>query len=237
MKKRFIGIISLTVVCAVALVVVLCISSGSSAPKAEETVTCTDKNTGIINQNTNSEFSDVILPDVVIKDTVSVSAPVVDPVVDTSSTEGQVEQDLDMEKISKIIGLNRVYGKFISDEVSLIEEAEVVLIDKAVTIDGKVMIPCDDVDMFIKDVYGLDISSDEEYYEVLPRGYETISHNLVSADVLDNGNIRAISEMNVGYSDDEVSKLTAITVLKVNNDSAYGYNIVSADILEDLEGE
>jgi hypothetical protein len=152
----------------------------------------------------------------------------------------------DTAAIERLINLNRVYGEFINDDNALIEEAEVVLLDRAEEHGEYSVIKKDLVNAFIYNVYGREVdpsagkyemySPPEGYYAILPRGYSMISHKVTGISRLANGNVEVRSDMFVSFYDEsDATELSLITVLKPSDTSIYGYNIISAQIAEDLQ--
>lgn len=170
----------------------------------------------------------------------------VDKNTDNSQAASSAEQAKlpDTESIEKLINLNRVYGDFISDDASLIEEAEIVLLNFAESYGDYLIIKKSVVNSFIYNIYGRTVGENavkyemfpapDGYYTILPRGYALISNKVKEISALENGNIRVVSDMYANISDDEAARLTVVTVLTPSAASIYGYNIISAEIMDDL---
>lgn len=152
----------------------------------------------------------------------------------------------DLQSIEKIISLNRVYGDFISDDNALIEEAEVALLDYAEENGEFFIIKKELVNAFIFNVYGRTVDENagkyemytppEGYYAILPRGYSLISNKITEINELGNGNLQVKSDMFVSFYDtsDGSTALQLVTVLAPSDSSIYGYNIIGAEIVDDL---
>ncbi len=96
---------------------------------------------------------------------------------------------------------------------------------------------------FVKDMYGIEIVDmsgiNEEYPQlegflyIIPRGYTTYSHTIVSVEQNEDGTYTVISDVAVN-SHDVVSKTQkAVSLFVENNESAFGYNIIYSNILSE----
>ncbi len=143
--------------------------------------------------------------------------------------EQQVKRvDYDINLVLRVLQLNRVYGDWLYDDAALIEEAQLSLIDKIETIDGKQVISRRAVQEFVYTLYGRTVDADntDEYYIVSPRGYEPMGHEITQITEKD-GLLLVTSKVRFGGNE----PLTAQTVLApCQND--FGYMILSADITE-----
>lgn len=176
-------------------------------------------------------------------DTVKVSLD-----TDTSSADDNQADGMDIEqgamkvRLTQLLNLNRVYDEFINDDLALIEEAGITLIDQADEIDGIKMIKKAGVLAFIKDLYGKEVDGNtavyenfpapEGYFAILPRGFSGLSHTITGMSMTDEGKIAVVSVMTVDPHDNDSIDLLVESVFKVSEGSAFGYNLVSADIIE-----
>lgn len=155
---------------------------------------------------------------------------------------------LDLQKIERIINLNRVYGPFVDNDDAVIEEACIVLLDQAEPYEAGLIIRESIVREFIRNVYGREVREDagryadfpapEGYYMILPRGYSLMSHRVTGARLLSDGTVEVHSELFLQTHDAPAEQLTSTAILKPDAQSAYGYIIVSAVIDQDVaQGE
>lgn len=134
----------------------------------------------------------------------------------------------DINMIYRVLQLNRVYGDWLYDDTALIEEAQLTLIDRVQTVDGAQVISRQEVQDFIKALYGRTVDADntDEYYTVAPRGYEPMGHIITHISEKD-GLLTVTSTLRFGGSE----RFTATTTLApCQND--FGYMILSAEISE-----
>ncbi len=135
--------------------------------------------------------------------------------------------DYDVNLVLRVLQLNRVYGDWLYDDAALIEEAQLSLIDRVETVDGKQVISRRAVQDFIRTLYGRTVDTDntDTYYTVSPRGYEPMGHEITQITEKD-GLLLVTSKVRFGGTE----SFTALTVLApCQND--FGYMIISADII------
>ena len=145
-----------------------------------------------------------------------------------SVTENEADEPAyDLAMIHRVLSLNRVYGYWIYDDATLIEEAQLTLIDKVQTIEGVQVISRQEVQNFIRALYGRTVDADntDEYYVVAPRGYEPMGHEII--EITDKGGMLTVKS-NVRFGG--VEQFTAVTTLApCQND--FGYMVVSAEVI------
>ncbi len=80
---------------------------------------------------------------------------------------------------------------------------------------------------------GEDFTEKEGYVYILPRGYNEYSHKIVSVTDNNDGSYTVISDVEISYEDGSVETLVCETVFLENTESAFGYNIMYSDIIEE----
>lgn len=142
------------------------------------------------------------------------------------------------------VSANTVFDGDITASPALIEEACLPLLDKAVEGEQSLIIEQGIVGDYIYDLYGITVdpsvlqydflTAPEGYYPILPRGYAEITHAITSTVQNDDGTLTVYTDMTVNFGGDDCDTLHAQTVLRPNSQSSFGYNVLSAVILEDL---
>lgn len=144
-------------------------------------------------------------------------------------------------KIENLLNLNNVFDDDFTDNEKLINKAAINL--KSYT-DDDGFIPEAIVISYIKDMYDIDMVITEShnsslphkngYVYLIPRGYTTYKHNILSIEEADDY-ITVTSSVFIAYHDNESCIGTAKTVLVRNPASSFGYNIINSEISYDIQ--
>ncbi len=94
---------------------------------------------------------------------------------------------------------------------------------------------------FVKDMYGIDIvdmsglNADcphiDGYVYIIPRGYTTYDHKIISTEQNEDGSFTVVSEVTVTTHDGEAQTQKAVSLFVKNDISAFGYNIIYCNIV------
>ncbi|MBQ2933866.1 MAG: hypothetical protein IJE02_04585 [Clostridia bacterium] len=94
---------------------------------------------------------------------------------------------------------------------------------------------------FVKDMYGIEIADMSEfnaeypqmegYLYIIPRGYTSYEHKIVSITENEDGSYKVVSEVTAINHDTAGETQTAISLFVPNQESAFGYNIIYCDIM------
>lgn len=95
---------------------------------------------------------------------------------------------------------------------------------------------------FVKDMYGIEIvdmsNLNSEFPQkdgcvyIIPRGYTTYTHTIVSVNQNDDGTYTVVSDTSVKNHDSEKQSQKAVSLFVKNNESAFGYNLIYSNIIE-----
>lgn len=95
---------------------------------------------------------------------------------------------------------------------------------------------------FVKDMYGIEIvdmsnlNSDfphkDGYLYIVPRGYTTYTHKIVSVNQNDDGTYTVVSDITVKNHDYDAKSQKAVSLFVKNDSSAFGYNMIYCNIIE-----
>ena len=97
------------------------------------------------------------------------------------------------------------------------------------------------VKSFVKDMYGIELEDmaglNAEYPQlegfvyVIPRGFTSYNHSIVSVDENEDGSFTVVSEVTISDHDNGNQKQKAVSLFVPNDESAFGYNMIYCDIL------
>lgn len=144
-------------------------------------------------------------------------------------------------RLAQLLNLNRAFDDCLLSPAALIDEASVILLDQAETIDGNRVLPMGKVLAFLSDLYGVQPELDDlpaaytatapGYFDIIPRGYDAMDSELIEAQPQPDGSIKATAKLTVTAHDGSVCVLDTETVFVPSSTSAFGYIIQSAVIL------
>lgn len=100
----------------------------------------------------------------------------------------------------------------------------------------------DYVKNFVKDMYGIEIVDmsnlnsefpyKDGYLYIVPRGYTTYTHKIVSVNQNDDGSYTVVSDITVKNHDSDAKSQKAVSLFVKNDTSAFGYNMIYCNIIE-----
>ena len=154
--------------------------------------------------------------------------------VATAVTEASEPENTEFARFENMLNHNRLYDSDFNDINTVVDNSVICLLEKR----EDEFIKKDLVEAFIYNMYDLDIKDYEAnpeapnkdgYIFIMPRGYDEISHEIKT--VTENGTlICIISEITINAHDGENKTASCETVLLENENSAFGYNIISSNI-------
>lgn len=147
-------------------------------------------------------------------------------------------------RLGQLLNLNRAFDDCLTSPVALIDEASVILLEQAETIDGNRVLPMGKVLAFIHDLYGVELDLTDlpaaytataaGYFDIIPRGYDAMASELIETQIQPDGSIKATAKLTLTGHDSGVTTVQTETVFVPNSASAFGYNIVRAAITADV---
>ena len=154
--------------------------------------------------------------------------------VATAVTQGEEPKNTEFARFENMLNHNRLYDNDFNDINTVVDNSILSLLEKR----EEDFIKSDLVEAFVYNMYDLDIKDykanpqapeKQGYIFIMPRGYDEISHEIQT--VTENGTlICIISEITVKSHDRQTKTATCETVLLENENSAFGYNIISSNI-------
>ncbi len=146
------------------------------------------------------------------------------------------EQDvLKTARFENMLNHNYLYDDDFADMHTVIENSCLALLDKM----EDQFISVDILFPFIENAYGISVYLDDAFgvglpkkqgaVYVAPRGFTQYTHTVIN--IVENNGTFTVTSLAVSDSHDgEPTELVCTTVFKVNDSSAFGYNIVSSTL-------
>jgi hypothetical protein len=129
---------------------------------------------------------------------------------------------------------NFVYGCDFYDDNALVENSTLALLDLA----EDSYIAENYVKDYIFNMYGKIFESLESdkagFVYIAPRGYSTYAHKIASVTDNGDGSFTVVTDVTISYEDNTEETLKAETLFIEAEDSAFGYNILYSDIVEEI---
>lgn len=150
------------------------------------------------------------------------------------STENKVLET----RFLNMLNHNFVYNDAFYDDIALVNASMLALLDNAEESFLDETYLSDYIfNMYGKiysnfDFLGENLPEKEGYVYIIPRGYETYSHTIVSVTDNADGSYTVISDMEISYEDGTAETVTVETLFLEAEDSAFGYNILYSEMAE-----
>ena len=163
------------------------------------------------------------------------STSVAEPVVENSSEMGALEA-----RFTNMLNRNFVYGDTFNSAQAVVDNSTLALLNKR---DEDGFINEQIVKTFVKDMYGIEFEIDnsinnlptkQDSVYVAPRGYTSFSHKILSVKTNEDGSYTVISAVVEKGHDAEESSITATTLFVKNENSSFGFNIISSDLSDEV---
>lgn len=163
------------------------------------------------------------------------------PVEQPSAPNAAVQPPADQEKVEEarilnLLNLNNIYGDDFTNNEALVNAAAINLRSFA-TANG--FIENGIITSYIKDIYDIDLEINDNinvnmpkkqgYVYLIPRGYSSYTHEIVSISRSEDF-IKVVSLVSVNSHDGLDVVGTATTILFINENSSFGYNIINSEI-------
>ena len=137
-------------------------------------------------------------------------------------------------RLENMLNHNRLFGDDFNNVNAVVDNSIIALLDKR----EEDFIKEDIIKGFVQNMYDLSIDgytafpqapTKEGYIFILPRGYDSFSHEIKSIEK--NGALYCvISQVSFNTHDGQEQKANCETVFLENENSAFGYNIISAKL-------
>ncbi len=133
---------------------------------------------------------------------------------------------------------NFVYDDAFYDDAALVNDSMLALLDKAEdSFIDEVVLSDYIFNMYGKkyetfDCLGEDLPKEQGYVYILPRGYSTYSHEILTVTDNNDGSFTVITNVEISGADNTIENAKCETVFLQAEDSAFGYNIIYSDIID-----
>lgn len=154
-----------------------------------------------------------------------------------SAESGSGSFEVQQVRFANMLNHNFVYDSDFDSEEAIVNNAMLSMLD--LSDDGE-FISQQYVEGFVEDMYGVRITDKQSinadfpqkdgYYYIIPRGFATYDHEIIKVSQNEDGSFLVESDVTVCAHDDEPITLTAKSLFVKNENSAFGYNIISCDL-------
>ncbi len=173
----------------------------------------------------------------------SLIAPVVNEGTKVSAvTAEESVAGVNESRFLNMLNHNFVYNGDFNDADTIVNNASLALLDLRDS-ENEDYIADTFVKGFVKDMYGIeiadmsDINADypqlDGFLYVIPRGYTSYNHTIVSIEENEDGSYTVVSDVTVNDHDCAGKVQKAVSLFVKNSDSAFGYNMIYCNILAD----
>ena len=145
-------------------------------------------------------------------------------------------------RLANMLSLNRAFGADLSDTAVLLEEAAAAMVDKAQEgAGGFLFVDKGLVEGLVFNLYGRTANAEDIAHDgfpaeegkvlILPKGGTDYEHTIIEITEEENGALRVVSRVEVDPHDGTEYTTLAVTKFAPCKASAFGYVIISAEIL------
>ena len=171
----------------------------------------------------------------------SLIAPIVNEGTKVSAVAAQdTEKSVNETRFLNMLNHNFVYNSDFDNADTIVSNASLALLDLRDSANED-YIADTFVKGFVKDMYGIEIADMsginadypqlEGFLYVVPRGYTSYNHTIVSVEENEDGSYTVVSDVTVNDHDAAGKPQKAVSLFVKNSDSAFGYNIIYCNIV------
>lgn len=160
-----------------------------------------------------------------------------EPVVEQEAVEYNPQKALEV-RFENILNRNFSYNEEIADIDVLVNNSMIALLDKS----EESFIAEEIVADFVYDMYGIeivdfsqfnvDMPKKDGYVYIIPRGYSVYNHDVTNITENEDGTVTVVSKVIIDDHDGEKTEAVATTLFVKNESSAFGYNIIHSNFIE-----
>lgn len=155
----------------------------------------------------------------------------------------QMSEDALASRFLNMLNHNRVYDDAFLDVDSMVNESVIGLLDLRDEADPDYI-----AEHYVKDfmlsMYGIeivdmsalnaDMPKKDGFVYIIPRGYEEFTHKNAQVRLNEDGTYTVNTDITISLHDGEEMVCRAVSLFVKNSASTFGYNIISSDIIEDV---
>ena len=153
----------------------------------------------------------------------------------SAATADEIQVDVNEARFLNMLNHNFVYNTDFDNADTIVNNASLALLDLRDSANED-YIKDTYVKGFVKDMYGIEItdmsSLNAEYPQldgylyIIPRGYTSYSHTIVSVEQNEDGSYTVVSDVSVSNHDTAAKTQKAVSLFVENDESAFGYNMI-----------
>lgn len=158
----------------------------------------------------------------------------------SAATADEIQVDVNEARFLNMLNHNFVYNTDFDNADTIVNNASLALLDLRDSANED-YIKDTYVKGFVKDMYGIEItdmsSLNAEYPQldgylyIIPRGYTSYSHTIVSVEQNEDGSYTVVSDVSVSNHDTAAKTQKAVSLFVENDESAFGYNMIYCNIV------
>ena len=158
----------------------------------------------------------------------------------SAATADEIQVNVNEARFLNMLNHNFVYNTDFDNADTIVNNASLALLDlrdsanedyiKDVYVKG-----------FVKDMYGIEIADMsalnaeypqlDGYLYIIPRGYTSYNHTIVSVEQNEDGSYTVVSDVTVSDHDAASKTQKAVSLFVENDESAFGYNMIYCNII------
>ena len=158
----------------------------------------------------------------------------------SAATADEIQASVNEARFLNMLNHNFVYNSDFDNADTIVNNASLALLDLRDSANED-YIKETYVKGFVKDMYGIEIadmsSLNAEYPQldgylyIIPRGYTSYSHTIVSVEQNEDGSYTVVSDVSVSDHDAASKTQKAVSLFVENDESAFGYNMIYCNIV------
>ncbi len=160
----------------------------------------------------------------------------------SAATAEEIKVNVNEARFLNMLNHNFVYNADFENADTIVNNASLALLDLRDS-ENEDYINETYVKGFVKDMYGIEIADmsgvNADYPQldgflyIIPRGYTSYSHTIVSVEQNEDGSYTVVSDVTVGDHDAVAKTQKAVSLFVENTESAFGYNMIYCNIIAD----
>lgn len=158
----------------------------------------------------------------------------------SAATADEVKTNVNEARFLNMLNHNFVYNTDFDDADTIVNNASLALLDLRDSANED-FIKDTYVKGFVKDMYGIEIADMSDlnaeypqldgYLYIIPRGYTSYNHTIVSVEQNEDGSYTVVSDVTVSDHDAAAKTQKAVSLFVENDESAFGYNMIYCNIV------
>lgn len=158
----------------------------------------------------------------------------------SAATAEEVAVNANEARFLNMLNHNFVYNADFENADTIVNNASLALLDLRDSTNED-FIKDIYVKSFVKDMYGIEIADMsgvnadypqlDGYLYIIPRGYATYTHTIISVEQNDDGSFTVVSDVTADNHDAANQTQKAVSLFVPNTESAFGYNMIYCNVI------